>query len=197
MDGLNPPHAIDVPHFTNQVAEGYRRLQFPPPYLEQLAWIPIVRMTNFLERRLLGKAIADTSQPDTDTLIETAPEGFRQSRDIAAAIATLYDVPTLFFLQPNTMYNYDTRLFRNQPSQEFRDGKASMTAIYEQLKGDKEYIDLSGLFMEWGNRKAVVDDCHYNPGFNEFLARRVAEFINVDRLEPREMARPTGGVRTQ
>src|SRR5262249_27453175 len=54
MDGVNPLEAEDVPNFTKEVAEGYRKLQFPPPYSEQFVWIPIVRLANFLESRLLG-----------------------------------------------------------------------------------------------------------------------------------------------
>jgi len=199
MDGLNPPRAIDVPKFTKAVAESYRQLQFPPSYSEQFAWIPIIRLTNFLGRGLVGKATADTAPTmDTKTLVENAVNGFRQDRDISRAIATLYDVPALFFLQPNSVYNYDTHLFRNQSSlQGLRDDRAFMTGLYERLKSDKEYIDLSDLFAKWGDRKAVVDDCHYSPGFNEFLAHRVAEFIHVDLLKRRDMAAPTGGVRTQ
>jgi hypothetical protein len=198
MDGRNPPGAIDVPKFTKEVAKGYRQLQFPPSYSEQFAWIPTMRLANFLERRLLRKVTAATDpEIDTKTHIETAVNGFRQNRNTSKAIATLYDVPTLFFLQPNTVYNYDTRLFRNQSLQELRDDRAFVTGLYEQLKTDKEYIDLSDLFAEWGYRKAVVDDSHYSPSFNEFLAHRVAEFIHMNLLEPRGMAAPTGGVRRQ
>jgi lysophospholipase L1-like esterase len=199
MDGLNPPRAIDVPKFTQEVAEGYRQLQFPPSYSEQFAWISIIRLANFLRRNLFGRVTADTA-PATDPKmqIENAVNGFRQSRNISSTIATLYDVPTLFFLQPNSVYNYNTRLFRNQSSlQGLRDDRTFMTGLYRQLKSDKEYIDLSDLFAEWGDRKAVVDDCHYSPSFNEFLAHRVAEFIHINLLEPRAMAAPTGGVRTQ
>jgi len=199
MDGLNTPRAIDVPKFTKEVADGYRQLQFLSPYSEQLAWIPAVRLANFLGHSLFGKVTADTAPAtDTKTQIETAVNGFRQSRNISRAVATLYDVPTLFFLQPNSVYNYDTRLFRNQSSlQGLRDDRPFVTGVYEQLKSDREYIDLSDLFAEWGDRKAVVDECHYSPSFNEFLAHRVAEFIHANVLTPRDMAPPTGGVRTQ
>lgn len=198
MDGINPPRAIDVPTFSEELAEGYRRLQFPPSYSEQFAWIPIVRLESFIARRLFGKVTADaTLEVDTKTHIKTAVNGFRQDRDITKAVATLYGVPTLFFLQPNSVYNYDAHLFRSGPWKEFEKDRALMTDIYEQLKNDPAYIDLSGLFADYGNRKAVLDDCHYSPSFSEFLAKRVAEFINTDRLERREMAEPTGGVRIQ
>jgi hypothetical protein len=112
--------------------------------------------------------------------------------------ATLYDVPTVFFLQPHAGYNYDTHLFRDQALiKRIVESKPSVTGIYEQLKADKEYIDLSGLFVDWEDRKAIVDNIHYSPGFNKFLAQHVAEFIEVHHLRPRDMEAPTGGVRTQ
>jgi hypothetical protein len=107
-------------------------------------------------------------------------------------------VPALFFLQPNSVYNYNTHLFRNQSSlQKLLDKREFVTGIYEQLKADNGYINLSDLFAEWGDRKAIVDDCHYSPSFHEFLAHRVAEFIHLNLLEPGAMAAPTGAVRTQ
>jgi len=200
MDGLNAPYVVDVPKFTPEVAEGYRRLQFPPSYAEQFAWIPAIRLANSLENRLFPNVTADIRPGtlDTKTQIDAAANGFRQSRDISRAIASLYHVPALFFLQPNSAYNYNTHLFRNQSSlQKLLDKREFVTGIYEQLKADNGYINLSDLFAEWGHRKAIVDDCHYSPSFHEFLAHRVAEFIHLNLLEPGAMAAPTGAVRTQ
>jgi hypothetical protein len=200
MDGINIPEPIDVPPFSKETAEAVRRLQFPPSYSEQFEWIPIVRLANFFERRLMGGVVtADTGvKVDTKTHMETAINSFRQSRNIAKAVGALYDVPTLFFLQPNPLYNYDSRLFRDQYWQARRAEHAILTkGIYEAVKTDPAYVDLSGLFADWGNRKAFVDDSHYTPSFNNFLAHRVANFIDVNRLEPRDMGEPTGGVRTQ
>jgi hypothetical protein len=59
--------------------------------------------------------------------------------------------------------------------------------VYEALKNDPGYIDLSSLFEKWGRRKAIVDDVHYNPAFNEFLAQYVAERIDIASLNPRPM----------
>jgi hypothetical protein len=199
MDGVNPPGVMDVPPLTPEVAEGFRRLQFPPSYSEQFAWIPMARLASFFGRQAFGGVVTAATAPEENTKghVETAVTSFRQSRDIAHAIATLYGVPTLFFLQPNTFYNYDTHLLRNEFLEGFGERRVLTTGICEQLKADKEYIDLTGLFMQWGNRKAVVDDSHYSPGFNEFLADRVAGHIAGDRLKPRQMAPPIGGVRTQ
>src|SRR5262249_1309836 len=116
MDGVNNPGAIDVPGFTQEVAASFRRSQFPPSYSEQFARIPIVRLASFLEHRLFGKAGTADPLPklDTNTRIAGAVNGFRQSRNITRAVAALYGVPTVFFLQPHAAYNYDTHLFRNQ-----------------------------------------------------------------------------------
>jgi hypothetical protein len=62
-----------------------------------------------------------------------------------------------------------------------------MIAVYSKLKADPGYIDLSALFDQWGRRKAVVDDVHYSPAFNQFLAERVAKWIDVGSLQLRSI----------
>src|SRR5262249_29714696 len=37
MDGVNPPHSIDGPSYTEEVAESYKKSHFPPSYLEHFA----------------------------------------------------------------------------------------------------------------------------------------------------------------
>ena len=188
MDGVNEPTPTDVPLFTQQAAEVFRLSQCPPSYAEQYAWIPIVRLANFFRRRMTGMTVhANVGRPSHNDLhIQTAINGFRQSRDIARAIAKLYDVPTLFFLQPNAFYNYNLSLYRlTSIPKGFLEYRRFVNAVYPQLKADPAYIDLSDLYEEWGHRKAMVDDVHYSPAFNQFLATQVAKWVDVQSLMPR------------
>lgn len=188
MDGVNEPHPTDVPGFTEELTTAFRVEQFPPSYSERFAWVPIVRLANFFHSRMAGVVHADVVKPTyhSERHVQTAVNGFRQSREIARAIAQLYGVKTLFFLQPNSFYNYDLTLYRlNKIPESFLEYRRFISAVYPQLKADPAYIDLSGLIEEWGHRKAMVDDVHYNPAFNQFLAQRVAKSIDVKLLEPR------------
>ena len=186
MDGVNPPSITDEPNFTDELKSAMRKIQFRPSYTEPFQWLPVMRLANFLRRRFYGKAADVDSSPPLDQVehIRLAVNGFRQSLDLAKQIAALYDVPTLFFLQPHTGYNYDLNLYRVPVSKSFQEMRPFFTGVYDKLKNDPGYIDLSGLFKEWG-RKAVVDDVHYSPGFSQFLAQKVAQHIDVQSLKPR------------
>ena len=192
MDGVNEPTPTDVPFFTEQAAKGFRAAQFPPSFAERFQWVPAVRLANFFGRRWIGvtgqaKAAWPVGYHD-EQHVQTSLNGFCQSRDIAKAIAVLYHVPVLFFLQPNSFYNYDLSLYRVATlSREFLDYRRFANAVYPRLKTDPGYVDLSGMFDEWGHRKAIVDDVHYTPAFNQFLAQRVAKGIDVASLKPRSI----------
>ena len=74
--------------------------------------------------------------------------------------------------------------------------------IYERFRKHDSLIDLSELFEAYGkDRKALVDDLHYSPGFNRFIAEYVAKEIDL-RMVPstrrsfRE-GRTTGAPRTR
>jgi hypothetical protein len=197
MDGVNAPEPTDVPFFTNEVADAFRTRQFAAP-ARDFSWIPMVRFANTLRGRDTGgrRSAANDAVRYTDAHTRTAVNGFRQSRDISAAVSALYGVPTLFFLQPNAVHNYDVSLYRlSRLPEGFWNERTFATEVYRQLRADPAYIDLSTLFAEFGKRKAIVDDVHYNPAFNKFLAERVATFIELDDLVPRDAAEPTGAPR--
>ena len=190
MDGVNEPTPTDVPHWTNDLRQAFHATQFPPSFAERMSWIPMFRLVDFFQRRWRGAEPTVRTVPDppthTEKHIHTAINGFRQSRDISRAIAGLYDVPTLFFLQPNAFYNYDLKLYRLTTIPEwFLEYRRFMKPVYDQLKSDRAYIDLSGMLDEWGHRKAMIDDVHYSPAFNQFLAERVSQSIDVQALQPR------------
>jgi hypothetical protein len=187
MDGVNPPFPMDVPRFTKDLVGAFRRAQFPTPWMEQFSWVPVVRLSNFMKRRLAGEVSIDPPV-DPEKRVQYAVNGFLQSREIARAIAEVYDIKTVFFLQPNSVYNYDRSLFRKKNfPQGFLNATQFSRRVYDQLKDDPGYLDLSGLFSDFGNRKAIVDDVHYSPAFNEFIARRVADSIDVNSMIPRQI----------
>ncbi len=93
----------------------------------------------------------------------------------------------LFFIQPDATYNYPKELYRSELPKEFlRRSTEERPRFYERMRARREVIYLGDLFEAWGpDRKAIVDDLHYSPGFNEFLAQHVADHIEIEALSPR------------
>ena len=188
MDGVNLGPPEDVPHFTDELAREMINMQFRPPPTEQLSWLPIVRLSNALRRRLFH---ADTEperpkEPPISQRVDRLVNMFDRNMEMSTAVANLYGTKTLFFLQPNVAYRYSTKLFRTPVSDVFVEDRSRTEMLYKRLSSETGRIDVSDLFEKWGKeRKAVVDDCHYSPAFAEFLARRVADHIDLRSLKPR------------
>lgn len=57
--------------------------------------------------------------------------------------------------------------------------------FYQRLRDKAERIYLGDLFEIWGyHRKAIVDNVYYDPNFNQFLAKNVADYISLKALKP-------------
>jgi len=62
-----------------------------------------------------------------------------------------------------------------------------------------EMIKLEHLFEKFGyNRKAIIDDCHYSPTFNEFLAKEISPIItaSLGNQKSKRPPLPVGNRRT-
>ena len=89
-------------------------------------------------------------------------------------------------MQPNVNYKYNLKLFRPE-LQKYLDKeeeeRSKVKILYEKLRKDKQFTDLSNLFELWGtDRKAFIDGIHYSPAFNKFLAEQIANCIDLDKL---------------
>jgi len=191
MDGLNQGFTPDVPHFTPKISQAMRNMQFNPPLIRTFEWVPIVRVANSIKRRWF-KVDSDEDQetrgPEDPHRVDHIVNGFEQNKQISRAIAEVYGVrKPHFFLQPHVV-DYNLELFRRPPGDhaEFlRSAQREIWPFYTRLRAKAEWGDLSDLFERWGkNRKAIVDDCHYSPNFNQFLAKHVAEYINLRAITP-------------
>jgi hypothetical protein len=194
MDGINSFVAHDAPAFTREVAAAFTAAQHARPVtagevLNQLHWIPMVRLSRSLSTRLSSEPQhspmpADTRDGDGDSAgIEWAVNQFVHSAIAARAICQGYGCQTMFFQQPHPLYHYDIDLYRPALQPLLRQRVGPVAALYERLSQAGEYIDLSGLFEVWGSdRRAIIDDLHYSPGFNALLARRVADEIRIETL---------------
>jgi len=201
VDGVNLGPAQDVPQFTAQAARGFSGLQFggSSTLLDRLGWIPMVRVAARLSESATP-AIVPAKAGESRDPVQLA-ERFRSSWAIARELCRLYDVSCLFVLQPDPVLNYEMRLYRRPVSAGFVAERAERRSFYESLGSPEGVIDLRGLFQAWGpNRKAIIDDVHYSPGFNDFLAEHIASRIDLSSLSAQKGVRvpsvPTGARRT-
>jgi|CXWL01.1.fsa_nt_gi hypothetical protein len=192
MDGVNPGPDEDVPTFTDKFERQLAERQFTPetPIVRQLQWVPVVRLTLAIQKRILGsRSGVQARRPDTkiEGTIDHRINRFIQDRKIAEGMLNQYAVRSLFFLQPDAVHNYPLVSFRNPVPDDFLLERGKRVVFYKRMSATKGVTDLSNLFQDWGiGRKAIVDDCHYSPSFNHFLAEQVAKHIALETLVPRD-----------
>jgi hypothetical protein len=190
MDGVNWGPAEDVPQFTKRLAAGFHELQTgrPRSAVDGFEWLPMVRLARSLGRRgAPPSAPASAERRDTAQVVER----FLSSWRVAAALCALYGSDHLFLLQPDPVFNYRAELYRRPLPPSFTEERAQRAGFYAGLAGQTLATDLTGLFAEWGaERKAIVDDVHYSPAFNRFLAEQVASRIDLAALAAARRDRP-------
>ena len=182
LDGVNEGQSCtDAPFFTGKLQKAMHNLQFA---VVDIRWLPIVRLANAVNLRLFPSTRTNDCENEPEKGSEGAVQ-YEQNIKIARAVSKLYDVRVLFFLQPDARYNYPIELYRDktraknliQPFYEYKE------MFYSKARSVDGVIDLTSLFNLWGRtRKAIIDDVHYSPKFNQFLAQHVADQIDLDSL---------------
>jgi hypothetical protein len=203
MDGVNWGLEQDIPYFTSTFEKAFYNLQSPT--LSYLSWVPMIRLSSSLKNRLFSKSRDDKFKMNSkdskeNNYVEFIFNRFIQNRIIATEICRQYSAKPLFFLQPDPAYNYPINLYRLSLPDEFLQSRFNRQQFYARMRTTEGIIDLTNLFESWGhNRKAIVDDVHYSPGFNHFLAQQVAKYIDVESLmtesHDTDTSRSTGGPR--
>jgi lysophospholipase L1-like esterase len=200
MDGVNEGNLRDAPFFTERVEAAFEKAQFPDKGSHLLRALrlkdpPIDRLAAVLERwggrvasRLRPSKEEDKPAATEDLIEEQVSQSVRRmtlNRRLAAACCRSLRVEPLFILQPNPGFNYPTNLYRLPLPAAAFEARGRDYRFYEQSRPQDGIIDLSDLFQAWGaDRKAIVDDCHYSPNFNRFVAAAVASHIDLGALQP-------------
>jgi lysophospholipase L1-like esterase len=182
LDGGNEGQSCsDAPFFTEKLRDAMHSLQFAVP---NIGWLPIVRLANALNQRLFAPTRPNSCENESEEGIEGAVQ-YEQNTKIARVVSELYNVKALFFLGPDAPYNYPTELYRDktraknliQPFYQYKE------MFYSKARNIDGVVDLTSLFDLWGRaRKAIIDDVHYSPKFNQFLAQHVADQIDLGSL---------------
>jgi len=198
LDGVNEGRScMDEPWLTDKLRTAMHNLQFPvaKSFAEKIDWLPIARLAKAVNQRLFTpRGREHTNMPTHDCLydLRNIPEKgveaavqYEHNIKIARFVSKLYNVETLFLLQPDARYNYPTELYRDQTfAKEFIQSYHRYNEMfYSKCKNIEGVIDLTNLFRLWGDgRKAIIDDIHYSPKFNHFLAQHVADQIRLGSL---------------
>lgn len=195
MDGVNLGGAAGEPHFKPEIAEAFIDRQFGrevtrAAVARELRWIPMVRFALAVDHWLddlrsgdRGDRGGGLSEEVWGERVSRAVRRFRQNRELAGRLCDMYGCRVLGFLQPNPLVGYDLDLYRSELPESFTSSLDPMREFYARMSEEDGYIDLSHLFGEWGEgRKAIVDDLHYTPAFGRFLARHVAERVELSEM---------------
>ena len=190
FNGLQECYDQDTPRFSQAISQQVKNLQFKDEtlFIQRLDWLPMIRLADFIKRRLtrLPSVEADTGNAPNLHRVDQIVNSFVQNQGISSAVCKYYGCETLFFLQPSALYNYRLDLFRRPVPEEFLSLRNVATEFYERLRSDRQRIYMGDMFEAWGsNRKAIVDDVHYSPGFNLFLAKEVTKYIDLKALKTR------------
>jgi len=207
MDGVNWGPNEDVPKFTEEMTEAFWKAQHPSfaAALEQVAGVtddffPYGRLSKSIARRLkrnVGRESDTGPSTDewspvqgldaTDTLrVAQTVQRFRMNRAIIQNVYGMHSVKTVFFIQPDGNYNYPVELYRPGPRPHWWWRQRSRRQLFHPLiRSDAGVVYLGNLFEAFGTnegRKALIDNVHYSPRFNRFLAQRVADEIDLESL---------------
>ena len=110
---------------------------------------------------------------------------FERNKRLINGICSAYSAKTLFFLQPHPFYKYNLKLFRPELLKPILEGNNFdiVKAVYDSMRRNGEFIDIS-TYEKWPpNKKIFLDDYHYSPAFNKFLAEQIASYVNLDTLK--------------
>jgi hypothetical protein len=198
VDGVNWSQAEDVPEFYTQAERQFHTLQFTekPDHrqaLEQIAdSLPMVRLAQAIGRRLFPheqQSVAERIAMEREAGVSHIINAQRQNHAIAAAICRVYSIHPTFVLQPHALYNYPLQLYRRPLPNDVIIWRKKLQEVYGLLALEPGIVDLSGLFDVWGkDKKAIIDDLHYSPPFNRFLAQYIANHLDLRTLTARTAA---------
>lgn len=192
LDGVNWSGPQDVPQFYEQARRRFQNLQFDDQSARGRTWadtwgtVPMVRLAKSISQGFFGvtqPTVAQRASDEGPSLVPHVVNGFRQNRMVSEAICKSYSIKPLFILQPNAVYNYPIELYRRPLPDEFFSWRSKTQGVYRSLSSDPGLLDLSNLFQTWGtDRKAIIDELHYSPPFNRFLAEQIAAHIHLKAL---------------
>ena len=210
MDGLNKGSDQDLSAFSSSFAQlvvENRTSKIPWGRVKNLLSekIPVYRLAKSISKRISNEP-EEIETPDllginqtTDTTNYTLNR-FLENYAFLDFLENRFEVPILVFSQPDVSTHYNLDLLRQGIERLAPARERLITNFYEPLWSNyPKMIRLDHLFDKFGyNRKAIIDDCHYSPSFNEFLALEISPIItaSITNQQSKRISKPTGKRRT-
>ena len=170
FDGVNLGSKDDTPRFTKKTNKLFQFAQGRenPPLTQLSAFrkIPLVKLISKLSNEQNPSLQSDSSIKDPQIIKRI----FETNWDIASKLGEQYNFQFLVVLQPDAIYNYQQ--YRDPLPATYQQSRKVREELHKILdtKGEK-FIDLRELFSTYNQqKKAILDDCHYTPEFNKFIA---------------------------
>jgi len=182
MDGVNIGPPYDGSDFTRQIAQKFNQNE----EVDVLGSLAIVKLWNGSYKEEIH--VFQTENVDfvplesTTSFNEMVANRFVENARIRSEISELYGVPILQFLQANGNLNYPLAFYKENLLEDFKSEGAknvskNLSLIFEEvLEANVGYVDLSGLFLEYG-KASIIDVVHYTPEFNAYVASDIKKYV--------------------
>lgn len=183
FDGVNTGCTMDIPfHSADLVYDYYDKIMRKDNIADKLDFIPLVRLVNERKKKEVREkynVVEKFEAPGTDLLINR----YKHNAATVKAIAAQYGIGVLYVMQPHYSY-YPVHLFKDSALAAASLEKGGNThRVYSDLKSNGNIIVMDSAFQQFGqDKKALIDNCHYSPGFNKFIATFIAEHIDLTML---------------
>jgi hypothetical protein len=185
LNGINLGKNMDVPVCTDEVVNRFYKIQFGESdnNINSKQIISALLAHLGIHKEIESPPVQRINlQGENDTMnLALFVNRITQDKEITKSISALYGVKSIFFSQPNSHYNYPIQLFRDTTMIE-PESRKKWDIFYKMLlPKNPDIISMHNLFEQYG-RKGIVDYAHYSPGFNEFIAQNMVQYINLDSL---------------
>lgn len=188
LDGVNVLHAQsphEVPYWTDKFTELWDQAQLTTVNLPGM--FPIFRVVNYFRRRHFNHWVQDFKNdrhPRRRTYalpdwVNKSKESYFTTLKQIDALASVHKIKSYYFWQPNRAYDCQSAKY-SQPLPEHYLNK--IVPLYTKMKTAKRprFKFLGDLCRRFGfDKRFIVDDVHYAPAFNEFIAKKMASYIPI------------------
>jgi len=210
MDGLNKGSDQDLSAFSKNFAElviSNRNSSIPWGRVKNLIAekLPMYRLSRSFSKRFSNES-EQLETPDllgldqTKDSINYTLNRFLENYAFLDFLEQRFEVPILVFSQPDVSTHYNLDLLRQGKERLAPARERLITNFYEPLWSNyPKMIRLDQLFDKFGNnRRAIIDDCHYSPSFNEFIAIEISPIVaqKINLEHGISGTKPTGKRRT-
>jgi hypothetical protein len=210
MDGLNKGSGQDLSAFSSSFAQlvlDNRTNTIPWGRVKNLLSekIPLYRLAKSISKQISNEQ-EELETPDLLGINQTSDttnytlNRFLENYAFLDFLEERFEVPILVFSQPDVSTHYNLDLLRQGKERLEPARERLISKFYEPLWSNyPKMIRLDHLFEKFGyNRRAIIDDCHYSPSFNEFLAVEISLTVanKIVSQKPKNILKPTGSRRT-